>query len=156
EVYSNIAILLEGVPNLVRPHTRLQYSAELDFEAEVDQILATSPMRIARFKKTGAKLRGAYVQGTAFNRSEVFEKALNELPELFQALKRIERYFVNPVSDPDYHAYYDQMLEELRVEKNEKSRIQQTNNPTLRPDLEAERFPPSRSPQQVHRPERPL
>jgi hypothetical protein len=128
EVHSNVSILLEGEPHLVRPHCRLVYSPELDFEPQVDQILATSPMRVARFVKVGQKLKGAFVQGTSFNRTEVFDKTLNEMPELFQALKRIERFFVNPVSDPDYHAYYDTMLEELRLDKNEKIKIQQSNS----------------------------
>ncbi len=112
EAYSNIAILLEGEPHLVRPHTRLIYNAELDLEPKVDQILATSLMRVARFEKWGPRLKGSFVQGTGFHRTESFERPLNEVPELFQAVKRIERFYVNPITDPDYSKIYEEMLNE--------------------------------------------
>ncbi len=122
ETHSNVAILLEGEPHLVRPHTRLIYSAELDLEPKVDQILATSLMRVARFEKIGPKLRGAFIQGTGFHRTEAFDRPLNDVPELFQAIKRVERFYVNPVSDPDYQELYDEVLEDRRANKSQMNR----------------------------------
>lgn len=117
EIHTNTAILLDGVPHLVRPHSRLIYSAELDLEPKVDQILATSLLRVVRFEKLGPKLKGAFIQGTGFHRTETFDRPLNETPELFQAMKRIERFYVNPASDPDYQELYEEVLEDRRAEK---------------------------------------
>ena len=117
EIYSNTAILLEGEPHLVRPHTRLVYNAELDLEPKVDQILATSLMRVARFERSGNKVTGAFIQGTGFQRTETFEAPLKEVPELFQAVKRVERFYVNPMSDPDYSKIYEEMMTEQMSER---------------------------------------
>ncbi|MEQ1663771.1 MAG: hypothetical protein ABL927_00175 [Bdellovibrionales bacterium] len=119
EVRQNIGFLCEGEVQLVRPHSRLIYTPELDFEPNVDQFLTTSLMRIARFTASGDEgqfLTGSFIQGTNFHRAESFARNLQDIPELFQAIKNVERFFVNPVTDP----YYHQMMENFEKTFHEK------------------------------------
>ncbi len=110
EIYPNVAMIVDGELQLVRPHSRLTYTLELDFNPQVDQILATSLMRVARFRGTGHKITGQFIQGVHFASSESFDKPLNEIAEVNQAVKRIERFYVNPVSDPYYQDLYEKVV----------------------------------------------
>lgn len=110
EIYPNVAVIMDGELQLVRPHSRLTYTIGLDFEPAVDQILATSLMRVARFRKSGSKIAGAFVQGISFAQSGSFDKPLDEIPELMRAVKRLERYYVNPASDPYYQDLYEKVV----------------------------------------------
>ena len=106
DIRQNIAVLVDGELQLLRPHSRLYYTPELDFEPNVDQFLSTSLMRIAKFsvgEKDRYKPRGCFIQGTSFYCAEAFDRAIEDVPELFQALKKVERFFINQVTDPYYH-----------------------------------------------------
>lgn len=119
EIRNNVAAIVDGDLQLLRPHSRLTYNADLDFEPDVDQFLMTSLMRVARFCATGHsgdKLRGSFIQGASFHRTETFEKSLPDVPELFQAIKKVERFYVNPVTDP----YYHQLMKNFEQALNEK------------------------------------
>ncbi len=110
EVRQNIAVIVEGELQLIRPHTRLVYDADLEFEVGVEQSVHTSRVRLARFTASHhepAKLRGHFMQAPHFHCTETFDRTLIETPELFHAIKRLERYFVNPITDP----YYQQMID---------------------------------------------
>ena len=122
EVRQNTALLVDGELQLVRPHSRLCYTPELDFEPDVDQLLTTSLLKTARFRATGLDgriMKGSFIQGASFHRTETFENPLNRVPELLQAVKNIERYFINPVTDP----YYQKMMDNFEQVFNEKSQL---------------------------------
>ena len=110
EIYPSVAVVVDGDLQLVRPHSRLSYTLELDFDPQVDQILATSLMRVARFRNVGAKISGQFIQGVHFARDEWLEKPLHEISELSQAVKRIERFYINPASDPYYQDLYEKVV----------------------------------------------
>ncbi len=112
DIQPNITIIVDGELQLVRPHSRLTYSHSLDLEPGVEQILATSVLRVARFQKSGTNVAGAYIQGINFAQSSPFEKPISEIPELLRAVKRIERYYINPASDP----YYQDLYETLKTD----------------------------------------
>lgn len=107
EIRSNVAALVDGELVLLRPISRLCYTAELDIEPNVDQVLYTSTMRVCRFEVAGHRVKGSFMQGPTFHRAEHFDKPLEKVPELFHAIKKLERFYVNPVTDP----YYEQMLQ---------------------------------------------
>jgi hypothetical protein len=124
EIRQNTALLVDGELHLVRPHSRLTYSAELDFEPHIDQFLTTSLMRVARFQVSGSQsaVAGQFIQGPSFHKAENFgsEKALKtltDIPELLHAIKKVERYYVNPVTDP----YYQQMIDNFEQAFHEKN-----------------------------------
>lgn len=118
EIRQNIAILVDGELQLVRPHSRLSYNAELDFESNVDQFLTTSLLRVAKFTcGADGKVKGSIIQGASFHCAENFDRRMDELPELFQAVKNIERFYINPVTD----TYYQQLVENYEQALNEKT-----------------------------------
>lgn len=122
EVRQNIAFVIDGELQLIRPHSRLTYTSDLEFDTEADQIIATSLLRVARFTvggRNGDVMRGSFMQGASFHRSESFDRPLSDIPELFQAVKNIEKYFINPVTDP----YYNQLIENFEQVRNEKQNI---------------------------------
>lgn len=109
EVRQNIAVLVEAELQLLRPHTRLVYDQELEFDINTDQYIHTSNMRFARFRATyhePAKINGCYIQAPHFHCTETFDRVLNEINELFHAIKRIERYYVNPITDPYFRQFF--------------------------------------------------
>lgn len=110
EIRQNTSIVVDGELQLVRPHTRLIYDAELDFEFGVDQVIQISPMRLCYFRLTQSdsqKIKGHYVQYPHLQCTETFDKPLREATELFHAIKKIERYFVNPITDPYFQQFFE-------------------------------------------------
>ena len=119
EVRQNIAVLVDGTLQLLRPHSRLVYTPELDFAPNVDQVLVTSMLRVAVFSasaKHDGKVKGRLIQGASFHCAETFDRPLQEVTELIQAVKKVERLYVNPVTDP----YYQKMIENFEQAFNEK------------------------------------
>lgn len=119
EVRQNIAVLVDGTLQLLRPHSRLCYTPELDFAANVDQVLSTSLLRVAVFSasaKQSGRVKGRLIQGASFHCSETFDRPLQEVTELVQAIKKVERLYINPVTDP----YYQHMIENFEQAFNEK------------------------------------
>ena len=120
EIRQNLALIVDGSLQLLRPHSRLTYGPELEFEPNTDQFLMTSLLRVARFQTSGRQgltLKGSFIQGASFHRAETFERTLEGVPELFQAVKNVERFFVNPITDP----YYHQMVESFGQALHEKN-----------------------------------
>lgn len=116
EVRQNIAIIVGSGLQLLRPHTRLVYDRELEFDIHAEQYIHTSNMRLARFKASPqepAKIHGCYIQAPHFHCTETFDRVLNEVPELFHAIKRIERYYVNPVTDPYFQHFFNNFKQGL-------------------------------------------
>jgi len=119
EIRQNTALIVDGELHLVRPHSRLTYTADLDFEPHIDQFLTTSLMRVARFQVSGPRptVAGHFIQGPSFHKAESFGRTFSDVPELLHAIKRLERFYVNPVTDP----YYQQMIDNFEQAFHEKS-----------------------------------
>jgi hypothetical protein len=124
EIRQNTALMLDGELHLIRPHSRLTYTPELDFEPQIDQVLTTSLMQVARFRVNGLRqtVTGQFMQGPSFHKTESFgtekqERKISDVPELFQAIKKVERYYINPVTDP----YYQHMIENFEQAFHEKN-----------------------------------
>jgi hypothetical protein len=105
EIKTPVAFVVDGQLQLVRPHSRIIYSAELEFLEGTDQYIQTSAMRIARFQAQGSRIKGQFIQGTSFHTAEGFDKPIDSIPELFQSVKSLERFFVNPVTDPYFQNF---------------------------------------------------
>jgi len=121
EIRQSTALLVDGELHLVRPSSRLVYTSDLDFEPHIDQFLTTSLMRVARFQvnAAGAITGGHFIQGPSFHKTESLAagKKVADFPELLHAIKKLERYYVNPVTDP----YYQQMIESFEQAFHEKN-----------------------------------
>ena len=87
---------------LVRPNTQLVYNMDLELSAQDIQVLRVSPMKFARFTAKDGIFEASILQGASFSRIEAHNCTLEEAPELFWALKRIEKHFINPITDSSY------------------------------------------------------
>jgi hypothetical protein len=114
EIRQNLAILVDGQLQLLRPHSRLVYNQDLEFEPGAEQVLSISLLRTAVFavgEGHDDRVKGRFIQGASFHCPEGFHRQLGDVPELVQAVKKVERLYVNPVSDP----YYSRIIENFEA-----------------------------------------
>lgn len=96
--------LVEGARlRLVTPVTQLYYSHELELMPHVKQVLEGSLLTTHCFHVDSEGAHGLTTRGYTFQKFETFIRAsLQQTQDLFSSLKRIERHFINPQSDPFY------------------------------------------------------
>jgi hypothetical protein len=110
KVYPAMAIVSGAKLRLVAPVTHLFYSIELELMTGVKQILEGSLLTTHCFQIDSEGVHGVITRGATFQKFETFIRAtLSETQDLFNSLKRIERHFINPQSDP----YYQEMISRL-------------------------------------------
>ena len=85
------------------PIGHLHYSAGLELLPHVRQRLQGSLMTTISFFQDENGLNGMITRGHTFQKFETFVRARgSDNHDLFTSLKRIERYYINPQSDPYY------------------------------------------------------
>ena len=87
---------------LVRASTQLTYTMDLELSPDDIQVLRISPLKFARFSVSNGDFVASILQGASFSRIEAHNGSLEEAPELFWALKKLEKNFINPVTDSSY------------------------------------------------------
>jgi hypothetical protein len=110
EIRKPMAAIVKGQLRLIRPLTRLGYGPDIELMENFVQSISISSLRHALFTVHGSMVRGTYFQGHLFAGMESFEKRLEDTHELFHSIKKIERFFVNPTTDP----YYQHLMEHFR------------------------------------------
>lgn len=103
ETYTGWA-MIEGADLVpLEPLTKLTYSSQLDLMPQVVQWVETAPLTSARFQIVENGVQGQTIRGYTFQKYEALAGGtLAQHAELFFALKKIERLFVQPESDPFY------------------------------------------------------
>ncbi|MGZ3723434.1 MAG: hypothetical protein ACXVA9_10915 [Bdellovibrionales bacterium] len=110
KVYPAMAIVWGPKLRLVAPVTQLHYSAELELMPHVKQVLEGSLLTTHCFHTDFEGVHGLITRGATFQKFETFIRAkLPETQDLFNSLKKVERHFINPQSDP----YYQEMVSRL-------------------------------------------
>ena len=110
KVYPNLALVWGPRLRLVAPVSHLTYSAELELMPHVRQLLEGSLLTTHAFHIDSDGVHGLITRGSTFQKFETFIRAqLPETQDMFSSLKRIERHFINPQSDP----YYQDMVAKL-------------------------------------------
>lgn len=103
KVYSSQALVQGSRLRLVAPVTQLTYSPELELMPHVRQILDGSLLTTHCFHVDVEGVHGLITRGYTFQKFETFIRAkLPETQDLFTSLKRLEKHFINPQSDPFY------------------------------------------------------
>jgi len=103
KVYPAMAIVWGSKLRLVAPVTHLFYGANLELLPGVRQILEGSLLTTHCFQIDSEGVHGLITRGATFQKFETFIRAtLSETQDLFNCLKKLERYFINPQSDPFY------------------------------------------------------
>lgn len=89
------------IPLAARCH--LHYSSNMELMPHVRHVLQGSMMTTISFFHDEHGLNGLITRGHTFQKFETFLRArANDNHDLFSSLKRIERHFINPHSDPFY------------------------------------------------------
>lgn len=110
KVYPNTALVWGSRLRLMAPVTQLYYSSDLELMPHVRQVLEGSLLTTHCFHVDSEGVHGLVTRGYTFQKFETFIRAkLSETNDLFAALKKLERHFINPQSDP----YYQEMVSRL-------------------------------------------
>jgi hypothetical protein len=130
KVYPNQALVWGPRLRLAAPVSQLFYSAELELMPHVRQVLEGSLLTTHCFYTDTDGVHGLITRGYTFQKFETFIRAkLADTQDLFYSLKKLERHFINPQSDP----YYQEMV--TRLERANRL----LNNPSADALAEAER-----------------
>ncbi len=103
DIFTSTAVI-DG-PKLLplEPLTSLKYSASLELVPYTTQLIETAPMTTSRFQLYENSIQGSTLRGYSLQKYESLQGgALAQHSELFFALKRLERLYVQAESDPFY------------------------------------------------------
>ncbi len=81
---------------------RLQYTENLDLKPDVAQYLRVEKNTYSRFQIHGKNLKGMLIRGYVFKNHLEIKGTLNEYPDIYYPLKRMEQFYIDRQSDPDY------------------------------------------------------
>lgn len=130
KVYPHMAIVWGCHLRLMSPISQLYYSPELELAPHVRQVLEGSVLTTHCFHVDVDGVHGLITRGATFQKFETFIRAkMSETQDLFYSLKRLERHFVNPRSDPHYREIINRLERANRM----------LENPTVEHISEAER-----------------
>ncbi len=110
KVYPNLALVWGSRLRLVAPVSQLYYSSQLELMPQMKQVLEGSLMTIHSFSMDLDGVHGLVTRGHTLQKFETFIRAqLSETKDLFHSLKRLEKHYINPQSDP----YYQELVGRL-------------------------------------------
>jgi hypothetical protein len=110
KVYPNLAIVWGSRLRLVAPVTQLHYSSDMELMPHVRQVLEGSLLTTHSFHVDSEGVHGLVTRGATFQKFETFIRArLPDTQDLFASLKKLERHFINPQTDP----YYQEIVAKL-------------------------------------------
>ena len=81
---------------------RLEYDQNLELRPQVAHFLRVDQHTYARFRIEGRKVQGMMIRGYIFQNQMKVEGRLNQYPNLYYPLKKVEQSFIDRKSDPDY------------------------------------------------------
>jgi hypothetical protein len=94
----------------------LRYNQSLEIADKYPQMLAAEPNSIFRFFHQQGLITGYLVRGYTFQKALPFTKQpVNKAPELFYALKSLERHYIDLRSDPFYQEVIDLLENSCRL-----------------------------------------
>ena len=110
KVYSNMALVWGARLRLTAPVSQLYYSSDLELMPHVRQVLEGTLLTTHCFHVDSEGVHGLITRGYTFQKFETFIRArLADTQDLFASLKKVERHFINPQSDP----FYQEMVTRL-------------------------------------------
>ncbi len=119
KVYPNMALVSGPKLKLVAPVTHLYYTSALELMPHVRQLLEGSLMTQHCFEITTEGVQGLITRGATFQKFETFIRAkLSETQDLFMSLKKVEKHFINPQSDPFYQELVGRLERANRMVNN--------------------------------------
>lgn len=109
-VYSQKAYISGAQLKPLGPVSQLFYNSRLELMPHVKQTLAGSLLTILSFSAEEDGIHGVVSRGHCFQKFETFiHSKISDHFDLFNQIKKIERFFVDPQSDP----YYRDLISQL-------------------------------------------
>jgi len=101
---SNLMIInTHGDLEPLNPYMKIHYTADLSLQFQAVQYVEVSPNVIARFMILGPGMHGHLIRGYVFQNAQEFKGgAVNQYPQVYYAIKRLEQHYVDRKSDPMY------------------------------------------------------
>ena len=110
KVYPNLALVWGHRLRLSAPVSHLHYGSDFELAPHVKQLLEGALLTTHCFHVDLEGAHGVITRGYTLQKFETFIRAkLSETQDLFHALKRVERHFINSQSDP----YYQEIVSRL-------------------------------------------
>lgn len=81
---------------------RLEYNDNLELKTDTTQYLKVDSHSYARFRVNQKKLTGMIIRGYIFQNQMEANGRLNQYPNLYYPMKKVEQYFIDRKTDPDY------------------------------------------------------
>ncbi len=102
-VFPSTTVILHGNLELLSATTDLHYTPQLDLQRGVTQVLEGQLQVVSRFVVTDQGCQGEMLRGPSLQKHEALNGVnIAQVPELYHALKRLERHYIQPESDPFY------------------------------------------------------
>lgn len=115
-VYSPNAIIIDGELELLSPLTDLSYTAGLELQPGVVQTLEGALLVTSRFVFTDHGCQGVMLRGHALQKYETLSGVgIEQVPELYHALKKLENHYIKAESDPFYQELIGQLEKAYQV-----------------------------------------
>ena len=81
---------------------RLQYREDLELKPNITQYLKVEQNTYARFQVHEKNLKGMLIRGYVFQNHLEMKGRINEYPDIYYPLKKMEQFYIDRQSDPDY------------------------------------------------------
>jgi hypothetical protein len=103
KVYPGYALVTGAKLRLAAPVSHLHYGSDLELMPHVKQVLDGTLLTTHCFHVDSDGAHGLITRGCTFQKFETYIRAkLPETGDLFNGLKRVEHYYINPQTDPFY------------------------------------------------------
>ncbi len=102
-VHPHFALISNGRLELLPALSQLEYNSQMELLPQAKHWLDTSMLTTAQFYLREGGVEGLLIRGYTFQKFETLrQSSISQHPELFYSLKRLERHYINPKSDPFY------------------------------------------------------
>ncbi len=81
---------------------QLQYKENLELKSDVAQYLKVEQNTYARFQVREKDVKGILIRGYVFQNHMELKGRINEYPDIYYPLKKMEQFYIDRQSDPDY------------------------------------------------------
>ncbi len=99
---SPLMLILKGELQPLTTSIKLEYNQNLELKSGVPQYLKVDNNTYARLHVQQKAVKGLIIRGYIFQNQMVIEGKMNQFPQLYYPLKKVEQYYIDRKSDPDY------------------------------------------------------
>ncbi len=119
KVYPAMAMIWGTKLRLVAPVSHLFYTSKLELMPHVRQVLEGNLLTTHCFETTVDRVQGLTTRGATFKIFETFICGrVSETQNLFLQLKKLEKHFINPQTDPFYQEIIGRLERAKRLMEN--------------------------------------